>query len=382
MVRCSVALLFKKRLPQKASVAFPKSKFLDKIHLTVSGGAGGSGFPKIMGLGGQGGSVYIETKPNATLMQLLSLYPDRKVKAGRGGNSAPHQLLGKDGADVTIQVPPGVTVYGPGREVIVDLVKPDQKVLLAKGGEGGTSKNKYCGHRAAQLQVDLILKVIADIGFVGFPNAGKSTLLRALSRAYPKVASYPFTTLQPNIGIMEYPDARQISCADLPGLIEGAHKNVGLGHSFLRHIDRTLLLLFMVDIGGFRLSPASPERDAFETVMSLNKELELYREDFLTKPAVLVVNKMDTEGADQKLESLRERLDSDEAYGELPEDIKPQQRIKFKDVIAISAAKKMNTEKLKEDLRKHLDELFEERWKATHGDRVLIRPLKLVRQLM
>ncbi|XP_003744644.1 GTP-binding protein 10 homolog [Galendromus occidentalis] len=382
MVRCSIARLCEKQIARAAPLVLPRRRFLDRVHLTVCGGVGGSGYPKIMGVGGRGGNVYIETNPKATLLKILRSFPDHKVRGGSGGNSAHHQLLGQNGTDTTIEVPLGVTVMGPRKEVIADLIKPNQKILIAEGGEGGTSKNKYRGLRGSQIQIDLVLKLIADIGFVGFPNAGKSTLLRALSRAQPKVANYPFTTIRPNIGIMEYADARQISCADLPGLIEGAHRNVGLGHNFLRHVERTSLLLFVVDIGGFRLGPASPERDVFETIMSLNKELELYREDLLTKPAVLVVNKMDTEGADQKLKDLRYKLTSDGAYEDLPAEVRPMQRIKFRDLVGISAAKRENTEQLKEDLRKHLEESFEGNEGTGKKDTESTRPLKLERQSM
>jgi Obg family GTPase CgtA len=147
-----------------------------------------------------------------------------------------------------------------------------------------------------------------DIGLVGFPNAGKSTLLKAVSHAKPKIASYPFTTVRPNVGIINYKDLREISMADLPGLIEGAYANKGMGHRFLKHVERTKLLLLIVDINGFQLSPQYPHRSCLETILLLNKELELYNKDLLEKPSMLLINKMDTENAQQKYVEIKDSL--------------------------------------------------------------------------
>ncbi|XP_037509905.2 GTP-binding protein 10 [Rhipicephalus sanguineus] len=283
-------------------------RFMDRLRLNIHGGTGGTGYPRYGGIGGVGGSVYLKAIDKMELRDVVKDYPDKRIKAGHGQNSKSTQILGQPGTDITVKVPVGVSVYNGQNHLIGDLIKPNDKILVVRGGQGGNPSNQYHGQKGEVDNITLSLKLIADVGFVGFPNAGKSTLLRALSRAAPKVANYPFTTISPNIGIMEYADHRQISLADLPGLIEGAHRNFGLGHKFLKHVERTSMLLFIVDINGFRLNNASLHRSAYETVMSLNKELELYKEDLLSKPAILAVNKMDTEGAMDKYEELLEQL--------------------------------------------------------------------------
>ena len=191
--------------------------------------------------------------------------------------------MGSAGADVVIRSPVGVSVVTDQGEVIGDLLKEDDLIVVAKGGPGGNKTTDYMGLRGQARSVKLDLKLIADVGFVGFPNAGKSTLLKAISRAQPKIASYPFTTIQPNLGICEFPDLRRMSLADLPGLIEGASDNLGMGHKFLKHVERTRLLLFVVDVNGFQFKVDTPHRSALDTVLLLNRELELYKEELLTK---------------------------------------------------------------------------------------------------
>ncbi|GFR08311.1 GTP-binding protein 10 [Trichonephila clavata] len=180
------------------------------------------------------------------------------------------QILGSPGEDVVIDCPPGVTAVA-NDYVIGELNQIGDKLLLARGGCGGGPQNGFIGQKGQGVPLTLDLKLLADVGFVGYPNAGKSTLLSALSNAKPKIANYPFTTIAPNIGMLCYDDFRKISAADLPGLIEGAHMNYGMGHKFLKHCVRTKILLFVVDIDGFRLNPNTPHRTAFETVMLLNR---------------------------------------------------------------------------------------------------------------
>ncbi|XP_022651330.1 GTP-binding protein 10-like isoform X2 [Varroa destructor] len=394
--------------------AFRETSFIERVRLKVFAGAGGSGYPKINGVGGNGGSVYVKTIENITLHRVLQQYPDRRVKAGVGENSRPHVLLGKAGEDAIIEVPPGVSVVDSANRQLVDLVDPGEKFLIAKGGLGGSLRNGYNGRRGQEAIIGLYLKLIADIGFVGFPNAGKSTLLRGLSRARPKVANYPFkwsyflqpvytersmrhfldiwnmlgdspvafTTLRPNIGTMEYEDFRQITLADLPGLIEGAHQNAGLGYNFLRHVERTSLLLFVVDVHGFQLNERSPYRNAFETVMSLNKELELYRADLVYKPALLVLNKMDTDAAMIKAEEFTENMASQEAFENLPDEVRPKRRIDFKETVHISAKNMENVKTLQENLRAYLDELFEASRSSQSADRAPIQLPYLTDQLV
>ena len=208
---------------------------------------------------------------------------------------------------------------------------------MARGGLGGQQVTEFNGLKGEETKVVLDLKLIADVGLVGFPNAGKSSLLKAISRASPRIADYPckfsvihlviwsltcplffaVTTLKPQIGTITFDDLRQITIADLPGLIEGAHENAGLGHRFLKHIERTQILLLMIDINGFRLGHKYPHRTPLETLALLNKELELYGRNILSKPAVLIVNKMDTEGAEEKwkkLEPLIRRFNGNEIF--------------------------------------------------------------------
>lgn len=338
-------------------------RFMDRLRLNVRGGSGGTGYPRYGGIGGNGGSVFFKASEKIELKDIAREYPDKRIKAGQGHNSKSTQILGAPGHDVTIAVPVGVSVYNGCQHLIGDLIKPGDRILVARGGQGGNPQNQFNGQKGEVDNVTLNLKLIADVGFLGFPNAGKSTLLRALSRAAPKVANYPFTTISPNIGIMEYADHRQISLADLPGLIEGAHRNFGLGHQFLKHVERTSMLLFIVDINGFRLNQTAVHRSAYETVMSLNKELEMYKEDLLTKPAILAVNKMDTEGAMDKYEELLERLERQDPSS-LDEDIRPSNLVHFDDIIPIIARDAKNTLQIKQKIRTFIDIHMEEQRKT------------------
>nr|CAD7261253.1 unnamed protein product [Timema shepardi] len=287
---------------------FLQGKFLDSLRLYVRGGTGGMGLPKYGGVGGKGGSVYVMAKEEGDLKSVSKKHSSKRVLAGHGGHSHKNRVLGCPGEDQYVEVPLGVTIIDEHGRVLGDLDKTGSSILVAPGGPGGGPTNNFCGVKGQGHSVTLDLKLIADIGLVGFPNAGKSSLLKAISNAKPKVASYPFTTIRPNIGVLQYPDYRQITMADLPGLIEGAHANIGMGHKFLKHVERTKMLLLIVDIGGFQLSPRHTPRSCLETVLLLNKELELYKEDLLEKPAVLVVNKMDSEGADEKLRAIQSHL--------------------------------------------------------------------------
>ncbi|XP_021930491.1 GTP-binding protein 10 isoform X2 [Zootermopsis nevadensis] len=316
-----------------------RGKFIDSLRIYVRGGAGGMGFPKYGGIGGKGGSVIVVAKEE------------------NGGNSHKNRILGEPGADITIQVPPGVTVWNDFGQVLGELNTDGSSLLVANGGAGGSPLTQFNGQTAQPLSVKLDLKLIADVGLVGFPNAGKSTLLRAISRANPQVASYPFTTVMPNIGVLEYSDHRQITMADLPGLIEGAHMNIGMGHSFLKHVERTKLLLLVADIQGFQLGPQFPNRSCLDTVVLLNKELELYQDDLLDKPAMLVINKMDVTEAQFKYDEVKDKLRHlADVVGEYPEELRPERVLNFTEVIAISADKDTRgVEKLKHRIRDELD---------------------------
>lgn len=268
------------------------------------------------------------------------------------------RILGRRGADLKVEVPPGVRIIDEEkRKIIGELNEEGDTLLVAGGGTGGCAGNQFIGQKGQVKMITLDLKLIADVGLVGFPNAGKSTLLKAVSRTNPKIASYPFTTIQPQIGSIEYQDYRQITIADLPGLIEGAHKNIGMGHTFLKHVERTSLLLLIVDIFGFQLSQNHIRRNCLENVYALNKELELYDSTLLQKPTILLVNKMDTNGSEE--EFLRyEKNFKDLSIGleECPEEIRPTELLNFERIIPISAKNRKEIDKVKENIRSVIDD--------------------------
>ncbi|XP_043246148.1 GTP-binding protein 10-like [Amphibalanus amphitrite] len=336
----------------------PRTKFIDKLFVYMKGGAGGNGLPKLNGIGGKGGDVWITAKENQTLRKLKLQNPSQRFTAGVGEHSRKFRIQGEPGEDRVIHVPPGVQVSAADGTVIGDCNVAGDRVLGARGGDGGGPHTGYIGRPGTARQLYLTLKLIADVGLVGFPNAGKSTLLRAVSRARPKVASYPFTTMSPEIGIIHYSDMRQISVADLPGLIEGASRNIGLGHSFLRHVERTQLLLFVVDVNGFQLSPDRVKRSAFETIAILNREIELYKPELLDKPAMLVVNKMDSPAAAETWPELKRRLAEglEASAAQLPADLRPRRPVQFDHVVPISArCDPESVERVKAKVRACLD---------------------------
>ncbi|CAH0718694.1 unnamed protein product, partial [Brenthis ino] len=337
------------------------SKFIDTVRLHVKGGTGGTGLPNYGGLGGQGGCVYCVGKEKAGLRSIMNKYRAKTITAGHGEDSRKTKIVGNPGQDIKLEVPLGVTIYREDGEVLGSVDKEDQVLIVARGGPGGNKQNNFLGHYGQVHHIRLDLKLIADIGLVGFPNAGKSSLLKAVSRAKPRIASYPFTTIKPNKGTIEYDDLRQITIADLPGLIEGAHMNIGLGHKFLKHVERTKLLLFIADVQGFRLSPKYPMRTCLETIMLLNKELELYDAELLDKPAILAINKIDIEGTQETFEEIKKSLANiKEVIKTIPEEIRPDRIIEFQDIFGISALTGNSIDKLKLALRERLDEFAEE----------------------
>lgn len=345
----------------KVPRSYLRSKFIDSVRLHVKGGTGGTGLPKFGGLGGQGGCVYCIGNEDANLRSIVTKYRAKTINAGHGEDSRKTKIVGNPGSDVKLEVPLGVTIYREDGKVLGSIDKEGDTIIVARGGPGGNPDNNFLGHFGQTYHVRLDLKLIADIGLVGFPNAGKSSLLKAISRAKPRIANYPFTTIKPNKGIMQYEDLRQISIADLPGLIEGAHNNIGLGHKFLKHVERTKLLLFIADVQGFRLSPKHPQRSCLETVLLLNKELELYDTELLDKPAILAINKMDLENAEDTFEDVKKSLlNIEHDIEKIPEDIRPEKIISFTDIIGISALKGNSVDKLKLLLRERLDEFAEE----------------------
>jgi GTPase len=282
-------------------------QFIDRVDIQVKAGDGGDGIVAFRrekyvpaggpagGNGGWGGSVIIETTTD--LQTLLDFRFEHIFKAENGKRGGAKNMTGAKGADRIIKVPCGTVVINiENEEIIGDLTEPQQQLLVAKGGKGGlgnkfflSNQNRAPEHALPglpgdELQLRLELKLIAEVGIIGLPNAGKSTLISVVSSARPKVADYPFTTLTPNLGVVSKPSGDGVVFADIPGLIEGAHTGIGLGHEFLRHVERTRILLHMVDM------TAEQPMESYETIQG---ELEAYGHGLADKPQILVLNKSD-----------------------------------------------------------------------------------------
>ncbi len=282
--------------------------FIDYIEIKVKGGHGGMGCVSFRrekhvpkggpdgGDGGDGGSVILEVNPHLQTLQDIRYHSEYKAPGGDHGDSA--KKKGADGDDVILQVPPGTVVKDKETgEVLADLQEEQESVVVAEGGGGGkgnvhfkTSTNQAPrkatpGYPGEERELTLELKLLADVGLVGYPNAGKSTLISRLSAAKPKIAEYPFTTLVPNLGVVKYGDFNSFVMADIPGLIQGAHQGKGLGDQFLRHIERTRILLFIIDVNS---------DDVLRDYQNLHHELEEYDPLVAKKPRYLVISKMDT----------------------------------------------------------------------------------------
>ena len=302
--------------------------FIDKTQIKVKAGDGGSGscsfrrekfIPKggpDGGDGGAGGNVVLEASTSES--SLVSLVYKRSYRAKNGTNGAGKGLYGHKGDDLVLKVPVGTVVRDIATgEVIADLDEAGVQAIVATGGRGGRGNIHFAsstnraprrfetGREGEERHLELELKMIADAGLVGYPNAGKSTLISNLSDAKPKVAPYPFTTLHPVVGVVEYPDYRRLTLADIPGLIDGAHRNVGLGHAFLRHIERTSVLLYVLDMGGV------DGRTPWDDLASLEQELELYLPGLSKRPSLIVANKMDLPDSESNLAELKQRLAGD-----------------------------------------------------------------------
>ena len=280
--------------------------FLDEATIWVKAGDGGRGAVSFRrekyvprggpdgGDGGRGGSVILLADPSKST--LLDFRYRRHFRAERGGNGEGGRRHGKAGEDLIIPVPPGTLVRGLDGELIADLDAPGKQVVVALGGRGGLGNVHFAtptyrtpriaqkGEPGEERWIRLELRLIADVGIIGYPNAGKSTFLGAVTRAHPKIADYPFTTLSPNLGVAAIDDDRVITFADIPGLIEGAHAGAGLGHEFLRHITRTKALLHLID-GGVP--------DVIRAYHTVNAELALFDEALARKPQLVAINKID-----------------------------------------------------------------------------------------
>ncbi|NXJ15844.1 GTPBA protein, partial [Odontophorus gujanensis] len=335
--------------------------FIDDLRLYVKGGTGGMGYPRLGGEGGRGGDVWFVAQESLTLKSIKARYPQKRFVAGTGANSSVKALKGEKGEDCEVRVPPGISILDDDGKKIGELNGAGERFLAARGGLGGSLATNFLPCKGQRRIVHLDLKLIADVGLVGFPNAGKSSLLSKISQAKPEIANYAFTTIQPELGKIIYEDFKQILVADLPGLIEGAHRNKGRGHKFLKHVERTKHLLLVVDISGFQLSNNTQFRTAFETILLLTKELELYNEELLTKPALLAINKMDLPCAKDNLNELMKQLQNPEDFLHLlEEEVIPKSTIDFRDIIPISTYTGEGIDELKVSVRRSLDEEAEQ----------------------
>ncbi|MFQ8009935.1 GTPase ObgE [Bacillus sp. NIO_002] len=302
--------------------------FVDQVKVYVKGGDGGNGMvafrrekyvPKggpAGGDGGNGGDVVFEVDEG--LRTLMDFRYQRHFKAIRGEHGMSKNQHGRNADDMVVKVPPGTVVTDDDtKQVIADLTEHGQRAVIAKGGRGGRGNTRFAtpanpapqlsehGEPGKERYIVLELKVLADVGLVGFPSVGKSTLLSVVSSAKPKIADYHFTTLVPNLGMVETDDGRSFVMADLPGLIEGAHEGVGLGHQFLRHIERTRVIVHVIDMS------AMEGRDPYEDYVTINQELSEYNLRLTERPQIIVANKMDMPEAAENLKAFKEKLQDD-----------------------------------------------------------------------
>src|ERR1051326_1497134 len=338
--------------------------FYDHTKIYVKAGDGGNGSSHFRrekfaprggpdgGDGGRGGSIYLDATRN--MNTLIDYRYRHHFKAGAGGAGMRQKMHGAKGADVVLRGPCGTVVRDADtNELIADLVEDGQRVMVARGGRGGLGNTHFAtathqapreaqkGEPGEERWVTLELRLIADIGLVGYPNAGKSTLLSVVTAAQPKIADYPFTTLSPNLGVVLVGqagsrDETDFVLADIPGLIEGAAQGVGLGHEFLRHIDRTRLLLHILDGASF-------ERDPWQDFQTINQELREYDERLASRPQIVVLNKMDSPEAQERWPALKAKA---EAAGYA--------------VFAISAAAHQGTDELMQYSARRLHEIRQE----------------------
>ena len=306
-------------------------KFIDRVKIYVQAGTGGTGtvafrreahVPKggpSGGDGGRGGSViFVATNSLSTLLD-LRYYREYKAQNGEKGHAK--KMHGADADDLVIRVPVGTCVYDDDTgNIIADLTKDGQRAVIAKGGRGGrgnarfaSSRNpapKICenGEPGEKFNLRVELKLLADVGLVGFPSVGKSTLLSVVSKARPQIADYHFTTIVPNLGVVQVKDGRSFVMADLPGLIEGASQGKGLGHQFLRHIERCRVIVHIIDMSG------SEGRDPYEDYVTINKELGEYEYRLLERPQIIVANKMDGDEAEENLKKFKEKLGDQKVF--------------------------------------------------------------------
>lgn len=328
--------------------------FVDSVKIYVKAGDGGDGVVAFRhekyvamggpsgGNGGRGGSIIFVGEEGLTT--LLDFRFMKKIKAERGQNGMTKDMYGKKGNDTFIKVPIGTTIIDDDTKVVIgDITKHGQEVVVAEGGRGGkgnaafaTSRNpapeiSEKGVPGVERNLQLELKVLADVGLVGFPSVGKSTLISVVSKAKPKIAAYHFTTLHPNLGVVGVGDGRSFIMADLPGLIEGASSGAGLGIQFLKHIERTRVIVHIIDMS------ATDGRDPVSDYYKIRKELENFNPDLLKRPEIIVANKMDLPGADENFIHFKKQTN-------------------LMDIVAISAVTKHNVQQLLYNIADVLDE--------------------------
>lgn len=302
--------------------------FIDRVKIRIKAGNGGDGVTAFRrekfvprggpsgGDGGRGGSIWLESDEGLNTLLHLRFNPEHKAERGRHGEGSNRH--GKDGEDAVVKVPVGTQVYNAETEELVfDFTEAGQRYLAAKGGKGGwgnahfatptkrAPKYHYTGRSGEEFELQLELKLIADVGLVGFPNAGKSTLISVISAAKPKIADYPFTTLEPNLGVVDMGDFKTFVVADIPGLIEGASEGAGLGDRFLRHVERTKLILHLVDVSSLS------GRDPVEDYEIINRELANYSGDLAKRPQIVVATKIDALDEPERLDTLKKQAEKD-----------------------------------------------------------------------
>jgi GTP-binding protein len=338
-------------------------KFFDEAFITVQSGDGGRGCVSFRrekfiprggpngGDGGKGGDVIFKSSSHRR-----TLYPfrfKRQFKAKDGSPGQGSQKTGKNGGDLIIEIPPGTLITDEEtNEIVKDFTQPDQTYIIAEGGRGGQGNTRFktATHRAPRfaqpgepgqfLKLKLELKLLADVGIIGLPNAGKSTLISAISSATPKIADYPFTTLTPTLGVVKAGWGEPFVVADIPGLIEGAHKGVGLGIRFLRHIERTRVLVHLIDISN--VDPQNPLAE-YETI---NRELASYSSQLMEKPQIVVLNKIDLTGTNE----------AGRAF---------QAAVKDREVLQISAVTRKGVDKLTSMMIKYIEDYTQDQSNGT-----------------
>ncbi len=323
--------------------------FKDRVKLYIRAGNGGNGCVSFRrekfipkggpdgGDGGHGGSVILRCDVNEDSLLPLYYKPHQRAKHAQQGMGS--HCHGRNSDDCIVKVAPGTVVTDAETdEFLGELLNDGEELVVAKGGKGGLGNLRYKsstnqaprefteGTLGEEKVLWLELKLKADVGLVGYPNAGKSTLLSRLTHAHPKIAPYPFTTINPIVGTMEYENFSRLKFADIPGLIDGAHEGVGLGHQFLRHIERSRFILFILDMAG------TDDRNPTDDFLHLKEELRLHMEELSCTPYLVVANKMDSPGADEKLKEFKSRTDENiiEISAELGEGLEPIKEYLYK----------------------------------------------------